>query len=68
MYRLKGHPKYVLEIHLKKYEAIYPKDRILGYCGPHAVYPRSHVHILHTRQVLATRELWKKYVYIFMCI
>jgi len=56
VYRLKGHPKYVLEIHLKKYEAIYPKDRILGYCGPHAVYPRSHVHILHTRQVLATRE------------
>jgi len=65
--KLKGHPKYVLEIHLKKYEAIYPKDRILGYCGPHAVYPRSHVHILHTRdgwiremrQVKKDQVAWK---------
>ncbi|GJQ10044.1 hypothetical protein GpartN1_g1835.t1 [Galdieria partita] len=49
IHKLKGHPQYVLEMHLKKYETIYPKDSILGYCGEHPVYPRSNVHILHTR-------------------
>ncbi|EME30110.1 nucleotide excision repair complex subunit XPC-like protein isoform 1 [Galdieria sulphuraria] len=66
--KLKGHPQYVLEMHLKKYEAIYPKDRILGYCGEYPVYPRSNVHILHTRdgwiremrQVLKDQVAWKR--------
>ncbi|CAH2312069.1 DNA repair complementing XP-C cells [Pelobates cultripes] len=46
----KNHPLYVLKRHLLKYEAIYPETAaILGYCRGEAVYARSCVHTLHSR-------------------
>ncbi|XP_053326335.1 DNA repair protein complementing XP-C cells [Spea bombifrons] len=46
----KNHPLYALKRHLLKYEAIYPEtSAILGYCRGEAVYSRSCVHILHSR-------------------
>ncbi|KAM4722293.1 DNA repair protein complementing XP-C cells [Rhinophrynus dorsalis] len=46
----KNHPLYVLKRHLLKYEAIYPDTAaILGYCRGEAVYSRSCVHTLHSR-------------------
>lgn len=48
---LRTHQLYVVERHLKRYEAIYPKEPVLGYVGPEKepVYLRSHVRMLHTR-------------------
>lgn len=47
----KGHPLYVLEKFVKKFEAIYPRDApIVGYCGKLPVYSRSNVHLLHTKE------------------
>ncbi|XP_075430724.1 DNA repair protein complementing XP-C cells isoform X2 [Ascaphus truei] len=46
----KNHPLYVLKRHLLKYEAIYPESAAtLGYCRGEAVYSRSCVHVLHSR-------------------
>uniref|UniRef100_A0A3B1JVN2 Xeroderma pigmentosum, complementation group C n=1 Tax=Astyanax mexicanus TaxID=7994 RepID=A0A3B1JVN2_ASTMX len=46
----KNHPLYVLERHLLKYEALYPRTAaILGYCRGEAVYSRDCVHTLHSR-------------------
>lgn len=46
----KNHPLYVLKRHLLKYEAIYPDSAaILGYCRGEAVYSRSCVQTLHSR-------------------
>ncbi|KAM8930517.1 DNA repair protein complementing XP-C cells [Pelodytes ibericus] len=46
----KNHPLYVLKRHLLKYESIYPEtSTILGYCRGEAVYARSCVHTLHSR-------------------
>ncbi|XP_069822807.1 DNA repair protein complementing XP-C cells isoform X2 [Dendropsophus ebraccatus] len=46
----KNHPLYALKRHLLKYEAIYPDSAaILGYCRGEAVYSRSCVHTLHSR-------------------
>nr|DBA18492.1 TPA: hypothetical protein GDO54_016731 [Pyxicephalus adspersus] len=46
----KNHPLYALKRHLLKYEAIYPDTAaILGYCRGEAVYSRSCVHTLHSR-------------------
>ncbi|XP_072536954.1 DNA repair protein complementing XP-C cells [Salminus brasiliensis] len=46
----KNHPLYVLERHLLKYEALYPRSAaILGYCRGEAVYSRDCVHTLHSR-------------------
>ena len=54
--KVKNHPLYVIEKHLLKYEGIYPKRErdIVGTIVSgrererHNVYPRSHVHLLHT--------------------
>lgn len=46
----KNHPLYALKRHLLKYEAIYPESAaILGYCRGEAVYSRSCVQTLHSR-------------------
>ncbi|XP_053576895.1 DNA repair protein complementing XP-C cells isoform X2 [Bombina bombina] len=46
----KNHPLYVLKRHLLKYEAIYPDTAaILGSCRGEAVYSRSCVQVLHSR-------------------
>lgn len=46
---LHGHPRYILERHLKKYEAIYPKDEIVGMIKNEAIYLRKNLHVLHTK-------------------
>ncbi|KAM5147739.1 DNA repair protein complementing XP-C cells [Mantella aurantiaca] len=46
----KNHPLYALKRHLLKYEAIYPESAaVLGYCRGEAVYSRSCVQTLHSR-------------------
>ncbi|XP_075039788.1 DNA repair protein complementing XP-C cells isoform X2 [Mixophyes fleayi] len=46
----KNHPLYALKRHLLKYEALYPESAaILGYCRGEAVYSRSCIHSLHSR-------------------
>eukprot|EP01137_Pigoraptor_chileana_P031252 Opistho-2@18793 len=45
----KGHPLYALERHLLKFQAIHPRDVVLGHCRGEPVYPRSNVRDLHTR-------------------
>lgn len=46
----KNHPLYALKRHLLKYEAIYPESStILGYCRGEAVYSRSCVRTLHSK-------------------
>ncbi|XP_073293552.1 DNA repair protein RAD4 isoform X1 [Primulina huaijiensis] len=47
----KNHHLYAIERWLKKYQIIYPKGLVLGFCSGHAVYPRTCVQILHTRQM-----------------
>lgn len=51
--RLRNHPTYVIERHLRKYEVIYPRDPIVGSVGPETepVFLRSHVRVLHTRDI-----------------
>lgn len=48
---LRNHPLYVVERHLRRYEAVYPQEPVLGYVGAERepVYLRSHVRTLHTR-------------------
>ncbi|KDO50786.1 hypothetical protein CISIN_1g002340mg [Citrus sinensis] len=48
----KNHQLYVIERWLNKYQILYPKGPILGFCSGHAVYPRSCV------QTLKTKERW----------
>ena len=45
----KTHHLYVLERWLKKYETVYPKGPVLGYCSGQPVFRRSSVQTLHTR-------------------
>lgn len=42
------HHLYVLERWLKKYETVYPKGPVLGYCSGQPVYRRNSVQTLHT--------------------
>ncbi|XP_057838379.2 DNA repair protein RAD4 isoform X2 [Cryptomeria japonica] len=44
----KNHHLYVLERWLTKYQTLYPKGPVLGYCAGKPVYPRTCVQILHT--------------------
>ncbi|KAL6560827.1 hypothetical protein OROHE_006004 [Orobanche hederae] len=46
----RNHHLYVIERWLKKYEILYPKGPVLGFCGGHAVYPRTCVQPLHTKE------------------
>ncbi|XP_028906606.1 DNA repair protein complementing XP-C cells isoform X1 [Ornithorhynchus anatinus] len=58
----KNHPLYVLKRHLLKYEAIYPETpHILGYCRGEAVYSRSCVHTLHSK------DTWLKQARVVRC-
>ncbi|XP_066261366.1 DNA repair protein complementing XP-C cells homolog [Euwallacea similis] len=48
----KNHPLYVLRRHLLKFEAIYPPEpSTLGFIRGEAVYPRSCVYTLHSRDI-----------------
>ncbi|CAM6099987.1 unnamed protein product [Calypogeia fissa] len=44
----RSHHLYVLEKWLTKYQTLYPKGPVLGYCAGHPVYPRACVQVLHT--------------------
>lgn len=44
----KRHPRYAMERHLTKYEAIHPR-KVVGYVRGEAVFARSSVRLLHTR-------------------
>ncbi|KAI3451288.1 hypothetical protein Pfo_007953 [Paulownia fortunei] len=46
----RNHHLYVIERWLKKYETLYPKGPVLGFCSGHAVYPRTCVQTLHTKE------------------
>ncbi|KAF5181297.1 Dna repair protein rad4 [Thalictrum thalictroides] len=46
----RNHHLYAIERWLNKYEILYPKGPTLGYCSGHAVYPRTCVQILQTKQ------------------
>ncbi|URE22716.1 protein complementing XP-C cells [Musa troglodytarum] len=46
----KNHHLYAIEKWLMKYQVLYPKGPILGYCSGHPVYPRSCVQNLQTKQ------------------
>ncbi|XP_027329970.1 DNA repair protein RAD4 isoform X2 [Abrus precatorius] len=48
----KSHPLYALEKWLTKYQVLHPKGPILGFCSGHAVYPRTCV------QIVKTKERW----------
>ncbi|KAK7321488.1 hypothetical protein VNO77_32191 [Canavalia gladiata] len=48
----KSHPLYALEKWLTKYQVLHPKGPILGFCSGHAVYPRTCV------QTVMTKERW----------
>ncbi|XP_030755957.1 DNA repair protein complementing XP-C cells homolog [Sitophilus oryzae] len=48
----KSHPLYVLKRHLLKFEGLYPpQPPTLGFIRGEAVYPRSCVYILHSRDI-----------------
>jgi xeroderma pigmentosum group C-complementing protein len=42
------HHLYVIEKWLTKYQTLYPKGPVLGYCAGYPVYPRACVQVLHT--------------------
>ncbi|XP_042029176.1 DNA repair protein RAD4-like isoform X1 [Salvia splendens] len=44
------HPLYVIERWLKKHEILHPKRPVLGFISGHAVYPRTCVQTLHTKE------------------
>ncbi|XP_021854747.1 DNA repair protein RAD4 isoform X2 [Spinacia oleracea] len=44
------HPLYAIEKWLTKYQILHPKGPILGFCSGYAVYPRTCVQILHTKE------------------
>jgi xeroderma pigmentosum group C-complementing protein len=46
----KNHPVYALERHLLKYEALYPKEPVLGSIRGEKIYPRSNVKIVNTAE------------------
>ncbi|XP_048501993.1 DNA repair protein RAD4 isoform X2 [Beta vulgaris subsp. vulgaris] len=46
----RNHPLYAIEKWLTKYQILYPKGPILGFCSGHAVYPRTCVQTLHTKE------------------
>jgi len=45
-----NHPLYVLERHIKKYEVLYSKEPILGYIRNEAIYPRSNIRPVNTKE------------------
>ncbi|KAL8476345.1 hypothetical protein ACS0TY_028862 [Phlomoides rotata] len=45
----RNHPLYTIERWVKKYEILYPKGPVLGFCGGNPVYPRTCVQALHTK-------------------
>ncbi|KAF7268305.1 hypothetical protein GWI33_018570 [Rhynchophorus ferrugineus] len=48
----KNHPLYVLKRHLLKFEGLYPPDTpTLGFVRGEAVYPRTCVYLLHSRDI-----------------
>ncbi|XP_030461266.2 DNA repair protein RAD4 isoform X2 [Syzygium oleosum] len=48
----RNHQLYAIERWLTKYQIIYPKDPLLGFCSGYPVYPRASV------QTLKTKEKW----------
>ncbi|KAL9241453.1 hypothetical protein vseg_015565 [Gypsophila vaccaria] len=46
----RNHPLYAIEKWLSKYQTLYPKGPVLGFCSGHAVYPRTCVQTLHTKE------------------
>ncbi|XP_006826912.2 DNA repair protein RAD4 isoform X2 [Amborella trichopoda] len=46
----KNHPLYTIERWLTRYQVLYPKGPVLGYCSGHPVYPRICVQTLHTKE------------------
>ncbi|XP_058824249.1 DNA repair protein complementing XP-C cells homolog [Topomyia yanbarensis] len=47
----KNHPRFAIERHLLRSEAIYPRDAvILGYIKGEPIYPRDCVHVLFSRE------------------
>ncbi|XP_042501207.1 DNA repair protein RAD4 isoform X2 [Macadamia integrifolia] len=46
----KNHSLYAIEKWLTKYQILYPRGPILGYCSGHPVYPRICVQMLQTKQ------------------
>ncbi|CAA6664805.1 unnamed protein product [Spirodela intermedia] len=44
------HHLYAIERFLSKYQVLYPKGPVLGYCSGHPVYPRACVQTLQTKQ------------------
>lgn len=46
----RNHPLYVIERWLKKYEILYPKGPVVGFCSGHPVYPRTCVQTLHKKE------------------
>lgn len=50
MQAYRNHPLYAIEKWLTKYQILYPKGPILGFCSGHAVYPRTCVQTLHTKE------------------
>ncbi|XP_062563981.1 DNA repair protein complementing XP-C cells homolog [Armigeres subalbatus] len=47
----KNHPRFVIERHLLRNEAIYPPDSVvLGYIKDEPIYPRDCVHVLFSRE------------------
>ncbi|KAF5480011.1 hypothetical protein F2P56_000787 [Juglans regia] len=48
----RNHQLYAIERWLTKYQLLYPKAPVLGFCSGHPVYPRSCV------QTLKTKERW----------
>lgn len=46
----KDHPLFALRRHILKYESIYPPDvPAVGYVKGEEIFPRTAVHILHTK-------------------
>lgn len=52
MQAYRSHQLYAIERWLTKYQVLYPKAPVLGFCSGHPVYPRSCV------QTLKTKERW----------
>ncbi|CAK9175615.1 unnamed protein product [Ilex paraguariensis] len=46
----RNHQLYVIERWLTKYEILYPKGPVLGFCSGNPVYPRTCVQTLHTKE------------------
>ncbi|KAL9270771.1 DNA repair protein RAD4-like protein [Drosera capensis] len=46
----RNHQLYAIEKWLTKYQILHPRGPVLGYCSGSAVYPRSCVQMLHTKE------------------